>query len=56
VTGGTPRRASLEQKLELYLQPGYHDRGWTNNDVALLGKLPDEKVRRHLSVARLAVD
>jgi hypothetical protein len=40
------RRAALENNLAQYLIPGYHGPWWSQDQLALLGKLPDDEVAR----------
>jgi hypothetical protein len=40
------RRTAREKNLAQYLRPGYHGPRWTEEDLALLGRLPDEEVAR----------
>jgi hypothetical protein len=40
------RRTALEQDLGRYLVPGYHGPWWSRQELALLGKLPDDEVAR----------
>jgi hypothetical protein len=37
-------RTSLAVNLEQHLQPGYHGRHWTTEELALLGTMPDDQV------------
>ncbi len=41
------RRINREQNLGRNLQLGYHGRRWTDEEAALLGKLPDDEVAGH---------
>jgi hypothetical protein len=40
------RRAALENNLVQYIIPGYHGPWWSQDQLALLGKLPDDEVAR----------
>jgi hypothetical protein len=40
------RRTARDLDLEQYLVPGYHGPRWTDEELALLGKLPDDAVAR----------
>jgi hypothetical protein len=40
------RQTAVEQDLGRNLQLGYHGECWTDEDVALLGKIPDEEIAR----------
>jgi hypothetical protein len=40
------RRTALRLNLARYFQTGYHGPWWTQAEVALLGKVPDEEVAR----------
>jgi hypothetical protein len=42
------RRAALENNLVKYIIPGYHGPWWSRDELALLGKLPDEEVARRV--------
>jgi hypothetical protein len=49
------RRNARALNLGRHLIPGYHGPWWTQHEVALLGKLPDEEVARRVGRTRDAV-